>query len=238
MNNLCELCAGELGNLRYTITQRTGIHVFLNIRNIPYFSTVVTLCCHTSQDLSYMLSQHHPTSFWTHLGHSSRVFVCITNFLETFLFASQRIWVLMVLDSWKSFEQCKKTHLITVPRAMGLPERNLVERFLRESLSSHAADVIDVWSSDWRIWFIQMPENNRANPDCWLIKGRHLPHFATASSGCFFCFAICVLGTFPFANRKLEAQVWKIMESDWKDLHVDKADIGCGFNFPSYCSHL
>lgn len=78
MNKLClyELCAGELGNLRYTITQRTGIHVFLNIRNIPYFSTVVTLCCHTSQDLSYMLSQHHPTSLWSHLGHSSRVFVC------------------------------------------------------------------------------------------------------------------------------------------------------------------
>lgn len=72
---LCELCAGELRNLRYTITQRTGIHGFLNIGNIPYFSTVVTLCCHTSQDLSYMLSQHHPTSLWTHLGHSSRVFV-------------------------------------------------------------------------------------------------------------------------------------------------------------------
>ena len=49
--------------------------------------------------------------------------------------------------------------------------------------------------------------------------------------GGFFC-SICVLGTFPFANRKLEAQVWKIVESDWKDLRVDKADIVCGFNFP------
>lgn len=88
-------CAGVFGNLRYTITQRTGIHVFLNIRNIPYFSTVVTLCCHTSQDLSYMLNQHHPTSLWTHLGHSSRVFVSQI-FKKTF-WASQRIWV---LDSW------------------------------------------------------------------------------------------------------------------------------------------
>ena len=226
---LCELCAGELGNPKYTIT----IHNPKNWNPCLSQYSEYSLLQHRGHSLlpykSRLELHAEPTvqkSLWTHLDI---VRECWPHDLS---------WNILSLKKgfgYWTFGQCKKTHRYLEP--WGCPKETLSRDFwenlcraTQQMSLMYGAQMDGSDPSKCQKITEQPPQN--VGYDSYKAGTCHI--LPPKPSGVFF--SICVLGTFPFANRKLEAKVWKIIQSKWKDLHMDKADMSCGFNFPSYCS--